>query len=346
MGYSVVNAPRVPIAVGLPVHNGENYIRDAIETILGQSFGDFRLIISDNASIDATEEICRYYERRDPRISYHRQSENIGAAPNFNFVFSAARSKYFKWCAHDDVIGPDYLRDAYERMEEDPRISVCHSLTVMINKDGDVVGTYDEQIPLDGETAAERFTRVLWVDHFTEIWGLMRSSAIKDTRLYRSYVGSDRTFLAEMLLRGRMAYIEEYQSFRRQHPECYSCALRSHAEKVKWFDPRASAHPAASSAAKISHAIDAIVRAPISVSDRIACIRAVSSWASRRGWEHVQKPARRYRPQELKIPRGNPDEVPLPPRVSAPAIEEITALSDSGAGFEALPRIYAQESRK
>jgi hypothetical protein len=345
MGYSIVNAPRVPIAVGLPVHNGENYIRDAIETLLSQTFGDFRLVISDNASIDATEEICRYYERRDPRITYHRQSENIGAAPNFNFVFEASRSKYFKWCAHDDVLGPDFLRQCYDRMEEDPRISVCHSLTVMINKDGDVVGTYDDQIPLDGDSATERFTRVLWVDHFTEIWGLMRSCAIKDTRLYRSYVGSDRTFLAEMLLRGRMAYIHDYQAFRRQHPECYSCALRSHSEKVKWFDPRASAHPAASSAAKISHAIDAITRAPIPHAERIACLRAVSAWAVRRGWEHVQKPARRYRPQELKIPRGRPEEVPPAPRVATPSLEEIDALSDSGIGFEPLPRIF-QESRK
>ncbi len=343
MGYSIVNAPRAPIAVGLPVRNGENYIREAIESILAQSFGDFRLIIADNASTDGTEEICRGYERRDPRVAYHRHPENIGAAPNFNFAFTAARSRYFKWCAHDDVLGPDFLRLCYEEMEDDPRISVAHTLTVMINKDGVVVGTYDDQIPLDGDTATERFTRVLWVDHFTEIWGLMRSDIIRDTRLYRSYVGSDRTFLAEMLLRGRIAYIQEYQSFRRQHPDCYSFRVRSHAEKIRWFDPTASVNPAASSAAKITHSVEAVARAPLTQSQRIACLRAVSAWAVRRGWEHVHKPPRRYRPQELRIPRARPSAVPPPPRIRSLAVEPSDPLSDSGAPFDALPRGWSQE---
>jgi hypothetical protein len=313
VGYSVVNAPRVPIAVGLPVYNGEKFVRDAIESILGQTFGDFRLVIADNASTDATEEICRRYAARDQRITYHRHGENIGAAPNFNFAFGAARSKYFKWQAHDDVMGPEFLGLCYERMEDDPRLSVCHSWTVKIDAAGGVTGTYNDQIPLDGETPGERFTRILWVDHFTEIWGLMRSDIAKRTQLYRSYVGSDRTFLAEMLLRGRLAYVDQFQSFRRQHPECYSCLLQSHAEKVRWFDPNASLSPTVSGTAKIGHFIDAISHAPISASERMLCLKSLSAWAVRRGWEHVQKPVERYRPADLLENRPRPARIPEPP---------------------------------
>jgi glycosyltransferase involved in cell wall biosynthesis len=313
VGYSISNAPRTPIAVGLPVHNGENYVREAIESILAQSFGDFRLIIADNASTDATQDICRRYAARDARISYHRHDANIGAARNFNFVFNAARCTYFKWCAHDDLIGPDYLRICLERMDRDPAISVCHTLTAMIDKHGELVGTYDDQIPLDGASTHERFIRILWVDHFTEIWGLMRADMIRQTQLYRSYVGSDRTFLAEMLLRGALAYIPVYQSYRRQHPNCYSMLLRSHADKVRWFDPKASTSPWVTGFAKVSHYVRAIARAPMTPRDRALCFRALGDWAMHRGWEAARKPSLRYRPRELFQSRPHPADVPEPP---------------------------------
>ena len=94
--------PRVTI--GLPVYNGENYLAEAIDSILGQTFTDFELIISDNASTDRTEEICRRYAAEDDRIRYFRHDRNRGASPNYNFTVEKARGEYFKWAAHDDVL--------------------------------------------------------------------------------------------------------------------------------------------------------------------------------------------------------------------------------------------------
>ena len=76
------------ISVGMPVYNGEAYLRDALDSLLSQTFRDFELIISDNASLDTTEAICREYAGSDSRIRYIRQTENLGAAANFQFVSS------------------------------------------------------------------------------------------------------------------------------------------------------------------------------------------------------------------------------------------------------------------
>jgi glycosyltransferase involved in cell wall biosynthesis len=96
----------------MPVYNGEKYIRDALDSLLSQTFSDFELIISDNASIDRTEEICREYAVRDSRISYYRQLENIGAAANFKFVLEKARCDYFMWAAYDDTWSKNLLNES------------------------------------------------------------------------------------------------------------------------------------------------------------------------------------------------------------------------------------------
>jgi glycosyltransferase involved in cell wall biosynthesis len=80
--------------------------------LLAQTFTDFELIISDNASSDATQVICEEYAQRDSRIRYVLQSENKGAAANFRFVLDCAQADLFMWAAYDDLWAPDYLMDA------------------------------------------------------------------------------------------------------------------------------------------------------------------------------------------------------------------------------------------
>src|SRR5215510_7616262 len=98
-------APR--LSIGLAVYNGENYLAESLDALLGQSYDDFELIISDNASTDGTAGICRRYEKQDSRIRYVRQPRNIGLIPNHSFVIRQARGKLFKMGAHDDLYGRD-----------------------------------------------------------------------------------------------------------------------------------------------------------------------------------------------------------------------------------------------
>src|SRR5215469_10412951 len=85
------------VSVGVPVFNGEAFLEDAIRSALAQTLGDLELILCDNASSDRTAEICRDYAAHDPRVRCFRNPHNLGAAANYNLVFSHARGRYFKW---------------------------------------------------------------------------------------------------------------------------------------------------------------------------------------------------------------------------------------------------------
>src|SRR5687767_6137887 len=108
--------PEPALSIGLPVYNGERYLREAIGSILSQDFTDFELIISDNASTDGTAAICAFYAARDARIRYHRSETNLGAAPNHRRVFELARAPFFKWAAHDDSGSPQLLERCVQTM--------------------------------------------------------------------------------------------------------------------------------------------------------------------------------------------------------------------------------------
>src|SRR4051794_2463520 len=91
------------ISLGMPVYNAQRYLAGAIQSVIDQTFEDWELIISDNASTDSTPAICSEFAERDPRIRFHRQERNVGAGRNHNFVAQQARAEYFKWTCYDDL---------------------------------------------------------------------------------------------------------------------------------------------------------------------------------------------------------------------------------------------------
>jgi glycosyltransferase involved in cell wall biosynthesis len=102
----------IVVSIGMPVYNGEKYIRNAIDSLLNQTFKNFELIISNNASTDSTENICKEYAKKDSRIKYFCQDKNLGAAANFQFTLDKANSKIFMWAAFDDLWSINYLEEA------------------------------------------------------------------------------------------------------------------------------------------------------------------------------------------------------------------------------------------
>lgn len=102
----------VKVSIGMPVYNGGDLISYAISSLLAQTYSDFELIISDNCSEDRTSIICKAFAEKDNRIRYYRQSQNIGAAPNFEFVLTKATGEFFMWAAHDDLWTPGYLQSS------------------------------------------------------------------------------------------------------------------------------------------------------------------------------------------------------------------------------------------
>ena len=114
------------VSIGLPVFNGEAYLKRALDSLLSQDFGAFELIISDNASTDGTEAICREYARRDRRIAYHRNASNLGATANYRRAFTFSRARFFKWALHDDECHPSLLRECLAVLESTDALAVVH----------------------------------------------------------------------------------------------------------------------------------------------------------------------------------------------------------------------------
>jgi len=110
------------VTVGIPVYNGEKFIRQAIDSVLSQTYNNFELIISDNASTDSTPSICRDYEKKDSRIRYIKHDINRGATFNFPFTLSEAKSDYFVWLAYDDYWEPTFLEKNVAVLESNENV--------------------------------------------------------------------------------------------------------------------------------------------------------------------------------------------------------------------------------
>lgn len=126
------------VSIGMPVYNGEEFIREALDSLLSQTYPNFELIISDNASADGTEEICLEYAEKDSRIRYVRQLENRGPAANFQFVLNEAKGEYFMWAAHDDLWGTDFLSAGVQALAFDQDAVAAFGRVEYVNQENEV----------------------------------------------------------------------------------------------------------------------------------------------------------------------------------------------------------------
>lgn len=276
------------VVIGLPVYNGQDYLSEAISSILNQTFTDFRLVISDNASTDATQEICQGFAAQDDRIDYQRQKANIGAAPNFSYVFQPGDAPYFKWAAHDDTIRPGYLAAVVPLLDANPDAVIAHTRSRKIDETGADIGDYDNQVSLHHDTVPERFWSILWASYFTELFGLIRSDAAANTRLHEGFPGSDRNFVAELLLQGNVVYSAEVGMDRRAHDGSYVRKATKRSAQKAWFDPNAK-FTMPISMVKTQRYLQALNRHDISHFDRRTCRNMVAHWTLLRCKEEARK---------------------------------------------------------
>ncbi|MEH1837026.1 MAG: glycosyltransferase family 2 protein [Nostoc sp.] len=211
------NQPR--LSIGLPVYNGEKYLKEAIDSLLAQTFEDFEIIISDNASTDKTEEICRAYAEQDQRICYYRNDKNIGCARNFDRVFKLSSGEYFKWAAYDDLHAPDFIKKCVEVLDQDPTIILCHSQTYFIDEQGNFLQNYDIKLKADALKPQQRFNELLTKHLCYQCYGVIRASALKKIPPMGGYGNADGILLLRLGILGRFYEIPEYLFFARSHPQ-------------------------------------------------------------------------------------------------------------------------------
>lgn len=227
-----MNETNKEIAIGLPVYNGELYLEKAIDSILKQSFKNFALIISDNASSDNTEFICQKYEKQDARIKYIRQPINIGVENNFQFVKKASSEyKYFIWAAHDDFWEINWLEELINNIQESDLGIRGRSINIDHNENfiaetftknfytGDVLNVF-----MDNEKNGRGF-------YYYSLFNNRNLAKVNfDLLNLNKTYGADTLFLCHMIQFGNLRTIKSTSQYYRRHDS----SMTNHYSK-QWF---------------------------------------------------------------------------------------------------------------
>ena len=302
------------LTIGLPVYNGERYLAEAIDALLGQSYKDFELIISDNASTDGTAEICQRYVRQDARVRYIRQPKNIGLAPNHNVVVEQARGELFKWAANDDLYARELIERCIDALDEHPDVVLAHCWTARIDGSGAVTLAYEYPLNTSSPRAPERFRSLLFDSGGDDDYGVIRTEVLRRTAMKESYHHADHTIIAELALYGRFYQVPDWLYFRRDHPERAERSSPTMRSRCANMDPRRAdrlRHPAVRLYGEYVWAyMRAIWRAPLSAADKRNCYRYLAQWFASR------------------VRQGpSAGEAPLPPHLEG-SLESIVAGRD------------------
>jgi len=271
-----------PLTIGLPVYNGQNYVSESLDSLLAQTYTDFELIISDNASTDSTEEICRDYAARDSRIRYVRQQMNMGAAPNHNYLVQSARGRLFKWAAHDDLFAPKLVERCIEALEDRPELILAHAYMGTADEHGNTLAIYDYRLDTDSPRASKRFRSLMFTDGGDDFYGVIRTDVMRRIAPHNSYHNAGRKLVAEMSLYGPFHQVPEVMFFRREHPG-RGDNLGSIRRVSTNLDPRREGHSAARLMAEMVAAYAAAIsRAPLSAVERRRCNQVYLEWVAAR----------------------------------------------------------------
>jgi len=225
------------LSVGMPAYNSELGIRDAIESILNQSFTDFELIISDNASTDATQSICEEYAAKDSRVQYTRNNVNIGAADNYNAVFKLSKGKYFKWASSNDYCAPRFFEQCINTLEKHPDAVLAFPRTRLYSDNIDDHFDYEDFLDTTSDSPKERMLHIIDNIRLNNIMnGLIRSDALSKTYLHLPFFASDSCLMCELALYGKFIEVPEYLFYRRMDEES-STSMQDEKALVEHFKP-------------------------------------------------------------------------------------------------------------
>jgi len=263
--------PRV--SIGLPVYNGETFVAAAIESLLAQTFDDFELIITDNASTDTTSAICRAYADRDPRVRYARSEVNRGAAWNFNRAFRLARGEYFKWAAHDDLHDPNFIATCVAVLDRNPEVVLCFTDIEFVDDNDRSLGAFEFPVDTNGIGRRDLFRFYATGGHIVnEIFGVLRADTLRATPLIGGYVGSDLVLLGRLALAGRFHQVHETLFFHREHADRSALSTGGSAGFTNWYDSSKSGRFALPYWRRIRENVKAVMLSDLDGTEKLACL--------------------------------------------------------------------------
>lgn len=308
------------LSIGVPVYNGERFLPALFENLTAQTFRDFEIVVSDNASTDQTPAICAEWASRDPRIRYHRNPRNVGACANFNQVFELAKAPLFKWAACDDSYGPAYLEACVRIMDENPDVVLAQTDVICVDENGKpferdaatghfiIPGTSLHYAidPIDvGESpiALKRFYDVLFrCRSNSQIFGVVRRDALARTGLLPNFLGSEKATVLELSLLGRFGQDRTPLFHRCYHPGITEVKDKSEAKTYMSMTETAYSRPVR----MLTTFLAAPLSKPVGLLTKLGCfallgLRSVSflfrstlqseakSWPFRAAWGTAKK---------------------------------------------------------
>lgn len=215
------------VTIGIPVYNGEKFIRKALDSVLSQTYSNFELIVSDNASEDSTPNICKEYARKDKRIMYFRQEKNKDIMWNFRFILEQATSDYFMWLAVDDRIHPTFIEKNVKILDSNSNVVVSMGKvqSYSIESDVDKTDSIDKLFanfiknlrfrlkpigpyPISG-TYNKKVRKFLKGSTTIIIYGLHRTNVLRKSIIQELFIGDDWVIILNILKHGDIYVLDE-----------------------------------------------------------------------------------------------------------------------------------------
>lgn len=208
------------LTIGMPVYNGEKFIRNALDSLLSQTFRDFELIISDNASTDSTSIICQEYAKQDKRIRYIRQDKNMGSIWNLYFVLQQATSEYFMWAAADDYWLDTFVEKNIRILESD-RTVIGSISDIELYREFTEDGKPNIENPANRNkrkfqyvdsafgTLDQRIKKYLKFFQASIIYGIYRTEVLRESSISDNFWANDFAIVINTLKHGNLHTVDE-----------------------------------------------------------------------------------------------------------------------------------------
>ncbi len=266
------------ISIGIPAYNSSAHIGATLEGLLAQSFGDFEIIVSDNASTDATRDVVENYMRLDPRIRYERQPVNIGANPNYSYVVRRARGEFFKWSSSSDWCAPAFLESCLKDLSAHEDAVLVVPRTYLFQETREKAEEYAGDLAVLQDAPSARFAYVYSKLALNNaINGLIRMSALRRTRLVDAYRGADIVLMGHLALLGKFRLLEQRLFYRRME-RATATALQDDAGMWKHHYPQRSAGTLLQGCKRHAGWVWAAMSSPIGPGEKLRSLKVVAKY--------------------------------------------------------------------
>jgi glycosyltransferase involved in cell wall biosynthesis len=273
---------RLPrVSAGIPVYQGANFLDETLGALRSQDYPNLEIVVCDNASSDRTAEIALSHADEDPRVRLMVNQANIGAAPNYNKVFEVSTGDYFAWNAHDDHSSPGFFSHGVAALQADSGAVVALPRSFRVDFEGNHLEEFEIPPGIHSKRPHIRFRSGARAEPEAIVFGLFRSDAIRATNLHGSFAGSDRNFVAELMLHGRAVLAPDSEFYLREHPgRSVRTFSRSGSNRFThmrdaWYSPEREGRMVFPNWRRLREYVSSVTRARLGIIDSLLCYLAV-----------------------------------------------------------------------